>query len=347
MTEKKPAAQKEETKVEIEAAPDDETLIGFTPEEEAALDAAARSDVVKKDDEVKPAVKAKEAAAIDPDDEVTKLRKDLEAANARADDEKKKREEAEKKSVTSVDDLEANEQTNIKTTDERVKSDIELAETKVKDLERQYEEALDLGENKKLVSINSEMLDAKIKLRSLTGAKEGYEKWKDSRKDFWDKKRKEVERTAQIDPDAFNADDYTSEALTWINKHPEFKTDKKFRSRAVGAHHIAEAEGIKVDTPEYFEFIEKQLGLGDNGATEEDESAEADAMSAAAKVDAPAKKPAQKFQTQLPPSRDAGGQQRQGSQRIKKLSAAEKEAADISGMTPEEYWDEKYGNKTN
>lgn len=345
MTTKKP-----ETEVEIETTEEEATDIGFTAEEEAALDAAAKSDkpaaeVAKKPD-AKPAAKAAEEEAPNPDDEIASLKKKLEAETARADGEAAKRKEAEKQKVANVDEIETGEQTRIKAADDKIAADLALAERDVADLRRQLREAKEAGELDKEDDINDKLLDAKIAHKKLIDAKEGFEAWKGGRKDFWDKERKKAEKAVQApEQDAYNPDDYTDKARAWIDSNAQFKTDKKFRSRAIAAHYDAEAEGIAVDTPEYFKFLNERLGIGKEEATEEEQEAEDEALSDAAPEKKPeAKKPSTKVTT-LPPSRSGGGSQRQEGTRIKKLTAAEREAADISGMSPEEYWDSKYGNQ--
>jgi hypothetical protein len=49
--------------------------------------------------------------------------------------------------------------------------------------------------------------------------------------------------------------------VRWIKQHPEFFTDPKFNSQAMGYHNLAVAEGLTPDTPEYFAYIEEGMGL--------------------------------------------------------------------------------------
>lgn len=46
----------------------------------------------------------------------------------------------------------------------------------------------------------------------------------------------------------------------WIGRHPKFTTDPKYRNRCVAYHNLALAEGLTPDTPEYFTYVEEQLG---------------------------------------------------------------------------------------
>ena len=49
---------------------------------------------------------------------------------------------------------------------------------------------------------------------------------------------------------------YTPKTRQWIEKNPEFLSDKRFYTKAVAAHQLAEAEGIPVESDKYFEYIE-------------------------------------------------------------------------------------------
>ena len=324
---------------------DDEEEIGvedFTPDQEAALDKAAKSEPVVVKEPVVVAEKDDEPSAAE---QIESLKKQVADSNARADSEEKKRRELEKKQVSSIDDMEAAEQGRVKLAEEKLATDLELANRDVTELRRKLREAKENGDLDKEDEINDKLLDAKIKQKQITDAKDGFEKWKASRPAVWDDARKKAEKKVNsADEIPFNESDFTPKALEWINEHPQFKTDKVFNTKAIRAHHAAVGEGIEEDSEEYFQFLNKRLGLTDAGeATEADKEAEAKAKKEAAVEVVEEQPKPKKIQTQLPPSRSGGGQVRQEGNRIKKLTAAEVEAAQISGMTNEEYWDDKYG----
>ena len=225
--------------------------------------------------------------------------------------------------------MEAAEQGRVKLAEEKLATDLELANRDVTELRRKLREAKENGDLDKEDEINDKLLDAKIKQKQITDAKDGFEKWKASRPAVWDDARKKAEKKVNsADEIPFNESDFTPKALEWINEHPQFKTDKVFNTKAIRA----------------LQVLNKRLGLTDAGeATEADKEAEAKAKKEAAVEVVEEQPKPKKIQTQLPPSRSGGGQVRQEGNRIKKLTAAEVEAAQISGMTNEEYWDDKYG----
>ena len=50
-------------------------------------------------------------------------------------------------------------------------------------------------------------------------------------------------------------------ARDWCRKHPEFVTDPGLNAKAQAAHYDAIAEGAEEFSPEYFDKVERKLGL--------------------------------------------------------------------------------------
>jgi len=119
----------------------------------------------------------------------------------------------------------------------------------------------------------------------------------------------------------------------WIRKHPEFARDQKKYAAMIGAHNVAvNGRGLTPNTDEYFADVEKTLGI--EAATRHAPHADDpvpnghDALSSAGR--AVQERGADVAPPAAPPSR--GG----GSNAIR-LTAAQKEAAQISGISEEEY----------
>lgn len=83
----------------------------------------------------------------------------------------------------------------------------------------------------------------------------GREKWLKDNKDAILAQSKPQQRQAT----GINLDAYTAPQRRWIEDNPAYKTDERFRSRTAALHYEAVAEGIMVDTPEYFAFIDDGL----------------------------------------------------------------------------------------
>lgn len=65
----------------------------------------------------------------------------------------------------------------------------------------------------------------------------------------------------QQDPVEAFASGRTEPTARWIRSHPDFVTDTRKFAKLQAAHFDAEAEQLVPDTPEYFEHIEKFLGI--------------------------------------------------------------------------------------
>ncbi len=59
---------------------------------------------------------------------------------------------------------------------------------------------------------------------------------------------------------------FTDRTAAWMREHKDWVTDPKKNAKVTGAHNFAIAEGFTPDTDEYFEYVEKMIGLrGGNG----------------------------------------------------------------------------------
>jgi hypothetical protein len=109
----------------------------------------------------------------------------------------------------------------------------------------------------------------------------------------------------------------------WVRQHPEFVTDQRLNAKMIAAHNLAVADGIPTDTNEYFEAIEQTLKVAPKAAQSETDDQYA-AKAVRRRDAAPAAAPANR-----------GGQS--ASSNVVRLSAAQREMAEMMGMKPEEY----------
>lgn len=103
-------------------------------------------------------------------------------------------------------------------------------------------------------------------------------------------------------------------ARSWLRQHPECITDPRKRARMLAAHHEADADGIEISSPDYYAHLETKLGFRTKEAR-------------------PEMKPEPKAAPAAPASRDRAS----GGRVTVRLSPEEQEAAQISGVTYEEY----------
>jgi hypothetical protein len=109
----------------------------------------------------------------------------------------------------------------------------------------------------------------------------------------------------------------------WVRKHPEFVRDPRLNAKMIAAHNLAVADGIPTDTDDYFASIEETLKIGSrNVQTDTDDQHAAKVVRR--RDAAPAAAPANR-----------GNQS--ASSNVVRLSAAQREMAEMMGMKPEEY----------
>ncbi len=138
-----------------------------------------------------------------------------------------------------------------------------------------------------------------------------------------------VERQPITDPVESLASQLTPKSAAWVRRHPEYATDNRMYQRMLAAHNLAVTEDYEPDTPEYFAKVEQTLGIG-RAVAATDDDATSDAGQVTGRRSAPAAAPVSR-------SGDGTGVNRNSV----RLTAAEIEMAEMSGMTPQEYAKQK------
>lgn len=130
------------------------------------------------------------------------------------------------------------------------------------------------------------------------------------------------------DPVETLASQLSPRSAAWVRAHPEFARNERLTQKMVAAHNLVTADGVQPDTDEYFETVERILGVQAPAAS----VAAAEAPMSAAAV------PAQRRSSPAaaPVSRSGTGTGG-GSPNVVRLSADEREMAKMMGMTAEEY----------
>jgi hypothetical protein len=136
-------------------------------------------------------------------------------------------------------------------------------------------------------------------------------------------------RTMSQDPVEALASQLTPRSAAWVRAHPECARDQKLYAKMIAAHNLAVANDIEPDSDEYFHTVEQTIYNKKpvTNVEENDDDDDDDPMAAAAKA-VPARAAA-------PPAAPVS----RGSvnTRSMRLTPAEREAAEISGQTEQEY----------
>jgi len=202
-----------------------------------------------------------------------------------------------------------------------IKSAINTVKQSTDSLKANYKAALASGDYDRAVDIQEAMSVNAAKLLQLENGQAALEQ----------KLANPVQPIQQtLDPVEQVASQLSPRSANWVRNHPECVRDQKLYAKMVGAHNFAVADGYVPDSDAYFDFIERSLGY--RSAPEQSESVEAaeNPQSTAASVrqqrtSAPA----------APTSRTASSNN--GRPNVVKLTASEREIAEMMKMTPEEY----------
>lgn len=130
------------------------------------------------------------------------------------------------------------------------------------------------------------------------------------------------------DPVETLASQLSPRSAAWVRAHPEFARNERLTQKMIAAHNLVTADGVQPDTDEYFETVERILGVQAPAASTAAAEAPMSAASAPTqRRSSPAAAPVSRSGT------GTGG----GSPNVVRLSADEREMAKMMGMTAEEY----------
>lgn len=173
--------------------------------------------------------------------------------------------------------------------------------------------AMQSGDFARATEIQSEMSANAAKLLQLENGRQAMES----------APRKPEPVAPPADPVEAFASQLSRRSADWVRQHPEFVTDPRMNAKMIAAHNLAVADGIPTDTDEYFEAIEQTLKVSHKAAkTETDDQYAAKVVRR--RDAAPAAAPSNR-----------GNQS--ASTNVVRLSAAQREMAEMMGMKPEEY----------
>lgn len=249
------------------------------------------------------------------DDAVTKLRADLDAANRRAEAAEHSARTARAVAGQAGDEVRQGHLNVINAGIEKLKQDKLI-------LRQNYAAALAENDHDKAAEINDLMSETNSKLLALETGKVNFE-------NAAPQQSQQPQRTG--DPVEDMANTLTPKSAAWVRAHPEYARDPEKTVAMIAAHNLARSiHKLENESPEYFAFVEKTLGIGSTDAppaarhpVQTSTPASSEPLSAAAR-------PA----TQPSPAAPSRGSRSTNTIRLTKDQI---EAAKISGITPKEY----------
>jgi hypothetical protein len=258
-------------------------------------------------------VKPDKAAAkiVEPEEGIEELKRKLaEEKTAREAAERRANDASQQvfKAKTEVDDANMN----------LINSAIDTVKNNLTTLEGNLAIALSQADHKSAAKVQVEISSNAAKLLQLENGKEAYA-------------ARPKQEPPKADPVEALASQLTPRSAQWVRAHPQCATDPRLTQKMIAAHNIAVADGYQPDTDDYFTSIEDTMKMTPHREVAIDD----DPMEMAAK-------PVRDRHSSPPAAPVTRSGSAPGSNpRIVRLSSAEVEAAEASGLTPQEYYKNK------
>ena len=123
----------------------------------------------------------------------------------------------------------------------------EESETKLTGLRAQKKEALEEGDTDKVIELDEQIFDVRADLRSAeTKATEARQRLD------------ETKRTGEV-IDGIDLGKLPPKSREWIDSHPQFRTDDKFRRAVLATANYLEAKGLNYQSPDYWQKLEREV----------------------------------------------------------------------------------------
>jgi len=246
-----------------------------------------------------------EKAAIPPEDGIAELRRQLE-------EERTARQNAERAAYDAKRDAHQARNNEDETNVQLVSNAIDTLRRDDEILKQNYQYAMSQGNFSAAADIQQEMSGNAAKLLQLSNGLEAMKA----------RPKTPEPRQAPSDPVEAFAALLSPKSADWVRNHPEYVKDAKLNRKMIAAHELAMADGVPVDSAEYFSAIEETLKI--KAAPPQTDTSDEYAAKVTQRRDAaPAAAPVSR-----------GGSTRTN---VVRLSAAEREMAEMMGMKPEDY----------
>jgi hypothetical protein len=271
-------------------------------------DAENNEDQVVLDDASDTEVQVEDGSNTPVDDAIADLRRQLERERAARIEADKRAQAAAVEAFSARNDVEDSNLRLIETAIDTVERDNGI-------LKAEYQRALATQDFSRAAEITEAMQQNTVKLQQLQNGRDALRS----------KPREVIPAPRSADPVEAFASHLTPQSADWVRAHPEYVRDQRLNRRMIAAHELAVTEGIQPDTTEYFETIERTLGIRKRQqAGNPDDTA---AKVVRQRDSAPAAAPV---------SRETGARSN-----VVRLTPAEREIAELSGLTPEQYAKQK------
>lgn len=242
----------------------------------------------------------------------------FEGAQKQIEEANTKRADAERLAQARADDLDRAQRETVKTRSDAVSAEMMAINNAIantdherNDAKAAYKTAMEAGDYDAAAEAQAKLSEVAVKAQRIKEGKAELER------------RAEAAKT-QADPIEQYVAQLSPQSASWIRRHPETVSDPGKRDKLQRAHYRALRSGIRVDSPEYFQHMDVEMGYTQRQADADEIDDDPPQQRQAA---APA----------APVSRGGAAQAPLARPNVVRLTAAQREIAAACGMTDAEY----------
>lgn len=251
-----------------------------------------------------------------PEPVAVKPEEGLEALKAKLEREKSAREAAERQRDEAAQQAHQARSEAQDTNLHLVTNAINLVKQTAEGLKAQYRQAAQEGDFDRMADLQMEMATKASELHQLEQGKHALET----------APKPVAPQRVESDPVEAMASRLTPRSAEWVRRNPQFATDQRLTQKMIAAHNLVVADGYQPDSDDYFSAVEDILKVGRRDPVAHQEE--------------PTSSAAQPVRRQAPPAAPVSreGNTTQGSRpNVVRLTAAEREMAQMMGMSDSEY----------
>jgi hypothetical protein len=278
-------------------------------------------EVKVEDDEIDIEVKDEGGdEGIPPDDGIEALKRSLEEQRKAVEQERQLRAQAEQAAYQAKLEAQNNFRQAQAATYQSLNDAIVFVKAQEENLQKAWIEAKTQGDYQREAEVQQQMMQNAQALQGLQYKKESMER-------AFKQGIEPVAPPQPADPIDAWANTLTPKTADWVRRNKDRLSSEEGRNLVAAAHHKALGQGLRLESEAYFEAVETELGMRRPARHVEEDDDDDGVMSAASA-------PAPRRSVAPPAAPVTRGGPRKG---VVTLSAAEKEAAEISGVSYEEY----------
>jgi len=295
-------------------------------EEDKNVVAKSEDDVVENNDELGVGQPTPQDDGITPDEGIEDLKKSIEAQKRMVAEAQRARAEAEKRAYEAQVLAQQKSHEALEANYYSVVGAIKNISDYDQQLLAQLSEAKSMGDYNREAEIQRELIQNARRLQDLERGRDAFEEQR--------KQPVQPVPPPQIDQIEAWASRLSPQSGDWLRRNRDHLQAPNSDKLVLAAHYKATANGLKVDTPDYFAFVEEEVGIRNRASRRDDYEEDETEVSPLSSSSNSAPR-----RSVSPPSAPVSrGGTRKGTIN---LSSAEREAAKISGVSEEEYYRNK------